>query len=248
VRTPKTVVTDAVQRVHPTVRKGTAIVSIALATGTLFVLLSGVIARHGAPVQAFDDNLHAWVIAHRGGLDTSIAGVITIGGATAVTLPTLVVVGALASPARGPRARGRRIGAGVLLAGYASVGVWVGLALNSWIGRVRPPFADWAGVAGGPAFPSGHTTAATLFALSCAWASSSRIRPGWPRVALWTTAGAYAFAVGWTRMWLGVHWPTDVVGGWLYAVTWSGLVWALATRMRRHRPGPAPSAVGSHDE
>jgi undecaprenyl-diphosphatase len=220
-------------------RGGRGIVSTAIGTGTLFVLLGVVIARHGAAVPAIDDNLHAWVIAHRDGFDTSFARAITNGGATAVTLPTLVVVGALAP--RGPREPGTRIRAGILLAGLASVGVYVGLALNSWIGRIRPPVADWAAAAGGPAFPSGHTTAATLFALSCGWALSGRIRPGWSRVALWAAAGTYAFAVGWSRVWLGVHWPTDVVGGWLYAVTWSCCIWALAAGVRRHWPRPAPS-------
>ena len=217
--------------------------SIAIGAGCVLALLAVVIARHGAPVQALDENLHAWVIARRGSLDIAVARAITTGGATAVTLPTLVVVGALAP--RGPRAGRARLWAGLLLAGSASIGVYVGLALNSWIGRVRPPFVDWATTAGGPAFPSGHTTAATLFALACGWALNGRVRPGWPCVALWGTAAAYSLAVGLSRVWLGVHWPTDVVGGWLYAVTWSCLVGAVTLTIRAHRSRQEPSAASS---
>jgi len=215
------------------------LVPIAIGAGCALALLTVIIARHGAPVRSLDENLHAWAIAHRGGLDSAVARAITTGGDTALTLPTLLVVGALVP--RGPRAVRSRLWAGILLAGSASIGVYVGLAINSWIGRVRPPFADWATTAGGPAFPSGHTTAATLFALACGWALSGRVGPGWPRAALWGTAAAYSLAVGVSRVWLGVHWPTDVMGGWLYGVTWSCLVGALTMTVRGHQPRPEPS-------
>lgn len=67
--------------------------------------------------------------------------------------------------------------------------------------------ADWAGAAGGSAFPSGHTTTAALFAALGAWATAARVHAGWPRRALWAGAVDYAVAVGWSRAWLAVHWP-----------------------------------------
>ncbi|MGO8725996.1 MAG: phosphatase PAP2 family protein [Streptosporangiaceae bacterium] len=93
-------------------------------------------------------------------------------------------------------------------------------AVVALIGRVRPPVADWAGAAGGPSFPSGHSTASTLFALACGWALASRVPGRWPCRAVWTAAAVYAAAVGWSRIWLGVHWPTDVVAGWLFGTAW----------------------------
>jgi len=231
------VVVDLSHLVPATTIDVARIASIGLGAGVLLALLGVAIARHGAAVQAVDDDLHAWVLASRSDLSTSVARAITCGGATALTLPALVLVGALAL--RGRRPVRDRLGAGVLLAAVAGVGVSLGLALNSWIGRERPPSADWLGAAGGPAFPSGHTTAATLFALSCGWVLTARFRPGRPRAALWAAAGSYAFLVGWSRVWLGVHWPTDVLGGWLYAVAWSALVAAVMAGLRRRRSRPS---------
>jgi membrane-associated phospholipid phosphatase len=133
-------------------------------------------------------------------------------------VPALLVIGVVA--ARAGRDISRRLGSGVLLTCIAGAGIYVETQVNALVGRVRPPMADWAGTAGGPAFPSGHTTAATLFAASCAWALAARVQPGWPRRTVWAGAVIYAAAVGWSRVWLGVHWPTDVVGGWLFGLTW----------------------------
>ena len=97
-----------------------------------------------------------------------------------------------------------------------------------------PDVADWAGAAGGSAFPSGHTTTAALFAALGAWAIAARVHAGWPRRALWAGAVVYAVAVGWSRVWLAVHWPTDVIGGWLYGLAWfAGSIVVILTLRRR---------------
>jgi membrane-associated phospholipid phosphatase len=204
-------------------------------------LLTIAVARHSGPIQHFDNAIHSWVVSHRSAASLSIARAITWGGVTRVTLPALVLVGALAL--RGHRPLGTRLGSGVLLAGAASVGIYLEIGLNSMVGRARPPVADWAGTAGGPAFPSGHTTAATIFAASCAWALTTRIRVGRPRVVLWSVAGAFALAAGWSRVWLGVHWPTDVVGGWLFGVSWSALAVVTVVAARRRWPRLAMSVL-----
>jgi undecaprenyl-diphosphatase len=206
-------------------------VIVSLATGLSFALLATWIARHGAVIPGIDNRIHAWAVSHRSSASTTFARVITWGGVTAVTLPALVAVGALASQGAGTLRR--RLGAGVLLSGVAGAGVYVGLQIQAVLGRTRPPIADWAGAAGGPAFPSGHTITGTLFAASCAWAFAARARSGWPRVAIWAGAAVYAAAVGWSRVWLGVHWPTDVVGGWLYSVTWFAGTMAAILAVRR---------------
>jgi undecaprenyl-diphosphatase len=52
-------------------------------------------------------------------------------------------------------------------------------------------------------------------------------------VALCIGAGAYAVTVGLTRVWLGVHWPTDVLGGWLFGISWTALASGLFLVARR---------------
>jgi membrane-associated phospholipid phosphatase/beta-phosphoglucomutase-like phosphatase (HAD superfamily) len=91
-------------------------------------------------------------------------------------------------------------------------------------------------------FPSGHTMTTTALAAALvfiAWPTRWR----WP-----VTAGAvvYAATMGFSRVYVGVHWPSDVIAGWLMGAATTWLVW-LALRPRHGRdavtaPRPAPLA------
>lgn len=79
----------------------------------------------------------------------------------------------------------------------------------STIGRSRPPEQLWRTRWTGPSFPSRHTTLATVGAHLVADTLAVRHRHV-SRAAAWTVA----VAVGVSRLVLGVHWPTDLLGGW----------------------------------
>ncbi len=158
-------------------------------------------------------------------------------------LPALAVIGMLA--ARGRSALGR-LAAGLCLAAVPSAGVLAEDEINAIIGRMRPPVADWAGSAGGPSFPSGHTTVATLGAITVVWALAPWLQAAWQRRAISVVAAVYAVTVGWSRIWLGVHWPTDVLGGWLFGVAWMSGAMAIAASpgMSRGPAGPLRDSRG----
>ncbi|MCS0600936.1 phosphatase PAP2 family protein [Streptomyces sp. LP11] len=84
------------------------------------------------------------------------------------------------------------------------------------VDRPRPVWPDPVDSAHYAAFPSGHAMTATVVAGLLLWLLH---RHGAGR-AVWRTAVAVALVsvpgVGVTRVWLGVHWPSDVVGGWLF--------------------------------
>jgi len=87
-------------------------------------------------------------------------------------------------------------------------------------------------------FPSGHAmaSAATYLALAALLAEEERSRMlsvFWVAVALFLTV-----AIGFSRVYLGVHWPTDVLAGWAGGAAWALLVWGVARWLRvRQRAG-----------
>jgi membrane-associated phospholipid phosphatase len=97
--------------------------------------------------------------------------------------------------------------------------------LKEYFGRIRPPFADGGARYESLSFPSGHSSGiATLVAvgLVLAWPLLSTSARRWCVVA----GVALVLLVGLTRMWLGAHYLSDVVGGWSL-----GLAWTLLTAL-----------------
>ena len=215
--------------------------AVGLAAAAAVGIVTIAVQARGGSLSTWDQATHDWVLATRGSADIALADAVTTGGATALTIPVAAVVGALALPGR--PSRRSRITAGALLAAVGGAGVYAGLLLNGATGRERPDPVDWAGAAGGPSFPSGHTTAATVLALTCAWAISARVTDRRARRVVWAGAVVWAAAVGWTRVWFGVHWASDVVGGWLFALAWCAVAGAVVAAARRHQQRVRPEGL-----
>jgi membrane-associated phospholipid phosphatase len=108
-----------------------------------------------------------------------------------------------------------------------AVGTVVQQTMKAAVDRPRPVWPDPVDSAHYAAFPSGHAMTATVVCGLLLWL----LRHYGVGRALWRTAVAVAVVsvagVGVTRVWLGVHWASDVVGGWLLGA----LVLVLAVRV-----------------
>jgi undecaprenyl-diphosphatase len=115
--------------------------------------------------------------------------------------------------------------------------LWVALAvvligpltsgLKDAFGRLRPQFAGGGARYSSLSYPSGHSSGITTLvavALILAWPLLGPVARRW-----WLlVGGVLVIVVGLSRMWLGVHYLTDVVGGWALGIAWSlGVAWAL---------------------
>ncbi len=112
----------------------------------------------------------------------------------------------------------------------AGVGV-LNEAVKELVGRPRPQFAEGGAQLGSLSFPSGHASGIACLvttALLLAWPALSRTARRW-----WTLAAVLlALVVGLSRMWLGVHYLSDVVGGWAFGVGWTLLVATVVQGVR----------------
>jgi len=105
--------------------------------------------------------------------------------------------------------------------------------MRDWIGRRRPPLVypepkPLVHVPHSGAFPSGH--AATAFACATVLACWDR------RLAV--PAFVLAAAIAWSRVYVGVHWPLDVLGGAVLGVLVAIALLRLLRALRRSRPAP----------
>ena len=198
---------------------------VAVVAAAVLALLTAAVAT-GSALLAVDDVAARAVAAHRPPALVAVARALTWLGSQAVLAPLTLAVG-LALRAR---TRSWRPLAALALAG---TGAWASTTvLKELLARPRPDGALVA--AGGWAFPSGHCADSAAWWLTAALVVAPRLPPH-RRDALLAAGAALALVVGATRLVLGVHHTTDVVGGWSLGVLWA----AAASRLVR---GPAPHA------
>ena len=126
----------------------------------------------------------------------------------------------------------------VLLA-LTVMGAWaVEGAIKALVGRPRPEIVPHLAEAGGASFPSGHAfnSAVVYIAIALAFATLSARES--VRLTIVGAAIALSLLIAWTRVWPGVHFPSDVGAGWLGGAGWAFLAAALLQR-------PADAAADS---
>jgi len=190
------------------------------------VALVGVLVRTGGATDgsnAMDAHVLEWMLDRRSaGLTTSMRALTTLGGSLVLVPLTVVAVVALATA--------RRVRLACYLATVVGGASLLSSTTKTIVGRPRPPVGVHLAGAAGSAFPSGHATqaAATFVAVAIVVGvvATSRV----VRVVLGVVLAAIVVGVGLSRLYLGVHWASDVVGGWL-----AGTAWALGAA-RAFRP------------
>lgn len=100
-------------------------------------------------------------------------------------------------------------------------GVLLGSLAKHANGRPRPPVANMLiPLPSGYSFPSGHALVAILLYGVLAFLAFLAVREAWERFAVVATAAVVIVLVGLSRVYLGVHWPSDVVAAWLLGGAW----------------------------
>jgi membrane-associated phospholipid phosphatase len=182
-----------------------------------FVMLAFLTAAVCAgTTMPFDNLIRSTVHENAAPYLTSIAMGASFMGRLAVLIPATVVL------VTGFFLVGRRS------AGVALATVMAGAAVLNWVLKVtvhRPRPSPFYGVDPESfSFPSGHA----FFALSF-WGALLLILAGYRKVSplALATGTVLVLAIAWSRIYLGVHYPTDVAGGLLVAICWLGALFGL---------------------
>lgn len=189
------------------------------------------VMRVPAP-QRFDGAIHDWLLRHRHGWSTDVALSATASGSSPVLYLGLAAAAAGLWWRQRHAAVGRRWRPFVALGVLAS-GALLRTGLSELLHRTRPPRGDWMATATGWSLPSGHSANSALAALMVLWSIWPYLRTRASRLRWVIAATLFAGLVGWSRAYLGVHWPSDVLAGWLFAACWAG----IALMIIGHLPG-----------
>lgn len=220
------------------------VVVVALAVGFTEVLDD---VLEGDGIAEIDHPVTRWLAAHRDLWLTTALRAVTVGGdpgfLAALALPIAV--------AAGWRCRSWRP---VVLAVVAGAGVPLVLfTAKALVGRNRPPLPLALVDADGYSFPSGHATGTAAITVISAWMLTRWLIPWWSgRVTVWAVAIGSALLIGFSRVYLGVHYLSDVLSGWLLGMAWAGTVMLVGSwwddtrraRGRAHGGVSGPAAQG----
>jgi undecaprenyl-diphosphatase len=203
--------------------------AVAILLTLAFVELAGHVIE--GQTHAFDHwvllQAQAWRAAHPW-LTEVMRDLSGIGSTVTLTLVTVVTVGYLWLVATH---RAAWLVATSVISGAALMSL-----MKIAFGRLRPDLAQAAIMVPGLSFPSGHSSMAAIVFLTLGTLIASTRTRLRERSYILAVASLLALLVGVSRMMLGVHWATDVLGGWAFGVGWA-MAWLLLVGavMRTHR-------------
>lgn len=203
---------------------------VMLAAVWVFVLIADGVLE--GSTQRMDEAVLTWMAAHRTETLDRIALDITALGNTATLAVLVLSVSIFLWLTR------HRLSVYLLLVAV------IGGAVLSWVlkdvfDRPRPDIVAWGVDVLSQSFPSGHSMAAVVAYGSVAYLGGRLEPTPTLRWTTWTLAGLLILAIGASRIYLGVHYPSDVVAGYVAGLAWTALAVSGLTAIRyysRRRP------------
>ncbi len=200
------------------------------------IVVEDVISRND--LAGLDGTVYRFLLDHRAPALTTASRLVADFGGT-VVLSGLTMAVAVAVWWRTRRARD------LVMPALAAGGSWLLVDLIKLaIHRPPPPVADMLAGTPGFAFPSGQATRSAACLLMIAFVASG-VLPSWrSKVSAVTAALGLTILVGLARLTLGVHWLTDVLGGWALGVLWFAVVVVVSevAASLHHRDDPGSPA------
>jgi undecaprenyl-diphosphatase len=161
-------------------------------------------------------------------LEESARDITALGSIGVVALLTVAVVGFLLLAHRARSA--------LFVAAAVGSGMLASTLLKMVFERERPDLVPHAAYVATASFPSGHAMLSAVVYLTLGALLARLVREPLLKAYVLLGAAFLACAIGVTRVYLGVHWPSDVLAGWAAGAFWALLCWGVAEALRMARP------------
>jgi membrane-associated phospholipid phosphatase len=202
------------------------------ASSLLFSKLAEDVAG-GESIVSFDKTVAVSLHAHATGFATGVLSAVTwLGGAKVLLAVTLVAAIWLLLR--------RRVAHAALMGVALAGGEWLNVLLKAAFDRPRPSFAEPLATAAGFSFPSGHAMVSLTVYGALAFVIAASVRSRRAQVLAVVPTMALVAAIGFSRVYLGVHYVSDVLAGYSAGLAWltlCALVLLVASRLRAGRSG-----------
>lgn len=167
--------------------------------------------------QRMDDAVLTWVEAHRTGVLDRVALEVTALGNFATLTVLVLTVSVFLWLTR------HRLSVALLMIAVAGGGI-LNTLLKDYFNRPRPTVVEWGTDVVSQSFPSGHSMAAAIAYGSVAYLGGRLEPTPTLRWTTWSFAALLILAIGASRIYLGVHYPSDVVAGYIAGLAWTAFV------------------------
>ena len=166
-------------------------------------------------------------------VEEGVRDITALGSVTVLSLITSIVAGFLILT--------RRYHAVLLLVSAIGGGMLLNWSLKNYFNRPRPEYVSQLHYVDSYSFPSGHSLLAAVVYLSLGALVSRLVSKRRQKLYVLGVAGLLTFLVGVSRVYLGVHYPSDVLAGWSVGLLWAIVCWLVARYLQRRgkveRPG-----------
>jgi undecaprenyl-diphosphatase len=167
-------------------------------------------------------------------LEEAVRDITALGSFAVLTLVTVLSLGFLIAS--------KRYAEATTLAVTAVVGQILSETLKAFVGRPRPDLVAHIVDTTSASFPSGHSMMSAAIYLTIG-AMLARVQPQRRlKTYIHVVALLLTVMVGMSRVYLGVHWPTDVLAGWCLGALWAILCWSMIAWFTRSRDDGGPPA------
>lgn len=168
-------------------------------------------------------------------LQNAARDITALGSIAVLSLITAIALGFLLL-------RGKR-GAAALVLLAVGGGMTLSSLMKNEIGRARPDLVPHGDVVFTASFPSGHSLISAVVYLTLGAMLARFVEGRRQKAYVLVVAIGLTLLIGCSRVYLGVHWPTDVLAGWCLGAAWASLFWMVALWLQR-RGAVEPDAGG----